>query len=104
MASNKALKLEAGLMEELHPYTARKQFTPLPEKEKKERTNELTKERTKERKNERTKVHHSFDIYKDQLLSLKEISLESENISGERKLIGDLVQEALDMFISGNKK
>jgi hypothetical protein len=48
----------------------------------------------------RRKVRHTFDIYDDQLFSLKEIALERQKLFGERVLLGDLVQEALDAFIS----
>ena len=61
----------------------------------KERTNETTNERI----TERSKIRHTFDIYSDQLLSLKEITISKEKISGKRSLIGELVQEALDLFI-----
>lgn len=65
-----------------------------------EATDERTMKRTKERLMERTKIRHTFDILADQLLSLREIALEREKIFGSRVLIGDLVQEALDMFIT----
>ena len=63
-------------------------------------TEERTMKRTDERCNERTKIRHTFDILADQLLSLREIALEREKVFGSRVLIGDLVQEALDMFIT----
>lgn len=63
-------------------------------------TNYATKVRTNERFNERTKVRHTFDILADQLLALREISIERQKMFGERVLLGDLVQEALDMFIA----
>lgn len=56
--------------------------------------------RSSERTNIRRRVRHSFDIYHDQLLSLREIALSRETVFGERVLLGDLVQEALDMFIT----
>jgi hypothetical protein len=77
-----------------------------------ERTNEHTKEQNNERSDERTekrtsgrmRVRHSFDIYQDQLLSLKEIALHRQKTTGERVLLGDLVQEALDTFIKTNEQ
>jgi len=63
-------------------------------------TNERTSERTNERYIKRRKIRHTFDIYADQLLSLREISIEEEKYTGERVLLGDLAQQALDMFIS----
>lgn len=59
-------------------------------------TNEQPLKRTFERK----KIRHTFDIYYDQLLSLREMALNREMLFGERVLLGDLVQEALDMFIT----
>ena len=66
-----------------------------------ERTNVRTNKRTNERSSfERVKIRHTFDILKDQLVSLKEIRLERETAFSKKCLLGDLVQEALDMFIS----
>jgi hypothetical protein len=69
--------------------------------------NEPTFERTKQRTNvltkDRTKIRHTFDIFADQLLVLREISLNKEKLFGERVLLGDLVQQALDMFIAKEK-
>lgn len=56
------------------------------------------------RTNERTKLRHTFDIFRDQLLSLREIALARERTSGGRVLLGDLVQEALDTFITKQRK
>ena len=56
--------------------------------------------RRNERFNERTKVRHSFDILSDQLLALRELAVERERTFGRKVLLGDLVQEALDMLIS----
>jgi hypothetical protein len=67
-------------------------------------TNEVTNERTSERLTERLKIRnrirHTFDIFSDQLMSLRELSIEQEKTFGERVLLGDLVQQALDLFIS----
>ncbi len=83
----------------------------LPEKELKEDeqtaiqattkpSNEPTNERRNLRLNQREKIRHTFDIYKDQLLSLRQVTLEREATFGDRVLLGDVVQEALDMFIT----
>ncbi len=72
---------------------------PQPSKEP-ERTNEVTFVPSNERSNERKKVRHTFDILGDQLLALREIVIEREKVFGERVLLGELVQEALDMFIT----
>jgi hypothetical protein len=69
-----------------------------------ERSSEQTNKRTSERKNERMRVRHSFDIFQDQLLSLKEIAINRQKVDGERVLLGDLVQEALDKFIANERK
>lgn len=87
--------------------------------QKEERTNEHGNERTNERSeeqtdkrtnehmnvrtNERTRMRHSFDIYEDQLISLKEIAIKRQKATGKRILLGDLAQEALDTFIEANK-
>ncbi len=55
---------------------------------------------TNERLFERRKIRHTFDIFEDQLLSLKEITLSRQKRFGKRELLGDLVQQALDMFIT----
>jgi hypothetical protein len=70
------------------------------QKQQSERTHERSNERTNERSNARPRVRHSFDIYQDQLLSLKEIAIKREETQGKRVLLGDLVQEALDRFIT----
>ncbi len=66
----------------------------------KQPSNEPTNERTNARLGKREKIRHTFDIYKDQLLSLRQVTLEREATFGERVLLGDIVQEALDMFIT----
>ena len=67
----------------------------------KEPTNERTLQRTNVRSLEqRNKIRHTFDIFSDQLLSLRELAIDREKTFGKRVLIGDLVQEALDMFIT----
>jgi hypothetical protein len=70
----------------------------------KEQNNERSDERTEKRTSGRMRVRHSFDIYQDQLLSLKEIALHRQKTTGERALLGDLVQEALDTFIKTNEQ
>ena len=65
-----------------------------------ERITERTVHRSAERTSVRRKIRHTFDIYHDQLLSLRELALNREVLFGERVLLGDLVQEALDMFIT----
>ncbi len=63
-------------------------------------TNEATFASSTERSNERKKVRHTFDILADQLLALREMVIEREKTFGERVLLGELVQEALDLFIT----
>jgi hypothetical protein len=62
--------------------------------------NVSTNEQPLKRSFQRKKLRHTFDIYYDQLLSLRELALSREMLFGERVLLGDLVQEALDMFIT----
>ncbi len=64
------------------------------------RTNDASFVPSNERSNERRKVRHTFDILSDQLLGLREIAIEREKIFGKRALLGELVQEALDLFIA----
>ncbi len=65
-----------------------------------ERRNEVTNVERNERTFQRRKIRHTFDIYEDQLLSLKEVAIERQKLFGERVLLGDLVQEALDALIT----
>ncbi len=65
-----------------------------------ERKNEAPLGRNNERSLERTKIRHTFDIFKDQLASLHRIQFSREEVFGKRDLLGALVQEALDMFIT----
>ena len=58
-----------------------------------------TNVRTNERTRERRKIRHTFDIFADQLRALRELALDRESATGDRVLLGELVQEALDMLI-----
>jgi hypothetical protein len=69
-----------------------------------EQKNKRTKKCLSEQMKERTRIRHSFDIYQDQPLSLKEIALSRQKVQGKRVLLGDLVQEALDMLIINEQK
>lgn len=72
-----------------------------PKEETKERINERSLERTDEPYNvKRQKIRHTFDIYADQLLSLKEIQLQRARGLEKVYRLGDLVQEALEAFIT----
>lgn len=68
-----------------------------------ERSIKRTVKRSIDQTNERTKVRHTFDILDDQLLTLREISIERQKLFGRRVLLGELVQEALDLFISNER-
>lgn len=63
-------------------------------------TNDKPNVSTTEQSVERRKVRHTFDILADQLLTLKEIAIGREKTFGKRALLGNLVQEALDLFIA----
>src|SRR5262245_34040834 len=52
------------------------------------RTIERPVERTTEVPNERTKVRHSFDVYADQLLTLRQMAFACEQATGKRVFIG----------------
>lgn len=67
------------------------------------RTTEPTNERPSVKPTKRTKIRHTFDIFADQLLSLRQIALDQEKLYGERVLLGDLAQQALDMLIAKEK-
>ena len=81
----------------------------IPESVPTEPTIELTKGETNVATNDRTnettsaqrqKIRHTFDIFADQLVSLKEIQLGREKAWGRKCRIGDLAQEAFDMLIT----
>jgi len=64
-------------------------------------TNVATNDRTNETTAaQRQKIRHTFDIFADQLVSLKEIQLGREKVGGRKCRIGDLAQEAFDMLIT----
>jgi len=56
--------------------------------------------RTNERTNERTRVRHSFDVGHDQLLVLSAIQAQIFGATGKKPKLGDLVQDALDLYIA----
>ena len=67
------------------------------------RRNSGTLERSNEQTPQRRKIRHTFDIFHDQLLALRELALQRDMQSGTRTLLGDLVQEALDAFIAAER-
>lgn len=71
------------------------------------RTNERMTNRTKVRVDKRSKVRkkirHAFDIFEDQLFALKEAQLSRQKLKGNRFNLGDLVQEALDLFLANER-
>ena len=86
------------------PATKVQAITPTMSREPKlDNTTEVTNERSNERTMERRKTRHTFDIFLDQLMSLREIALSRERGFGKRVLLGNLVQEALDLFITGER-
>jgi hypothetical protein len=82
----------------LSSHQSGKEKTSLPSGN--ERSNGASFERSIEATLQRTKVRHTFDIFKDQLAALRKIQLEREELFGKRYLLGDLAQEALDLFIT----
>jgi hypothetical protein len=53
---------------------------------------------------ERSRVRHSFDIWQDQLLGLSEIQADRFSRTGRKPKLGALVQEALDAYITKERK
>lgn len=71
------------------------------------RTNEPKTKRTNvrmtKRSNVRKKIRHAFDIFEDQLIALKEAQLSRQKGRQGRYNLGDLVQEALDLFLANER-
>ncbi len=65
-----------------------------------DRTPRTMSGRTNERTNERTRVRHSFDVGRDQLLALSAIQSQIFGATGKKPKLGDLVQDALDLYIA----
>src|SRR5437588_452396 len=63
-----------------------------------------TNGRTNGRTDERAKIRHSFDIYRDQLLELADIQADVFRKTGKKPKVGELVQEALDAYITKYQK
>lgn len=63
------------------------------------RTNEPTLERSNERTEQRIKIRHTFDIFKDQLVSLHSLQLKTIQEKNYKPKLGDMIQEALDAYI-----
>ncbi len=98
--SHKVMSPASSLRNEATPVNP----TPTPVSPNALGSNNATNERPVEpplvRSNERRKIRHTFDILADQLLALREIAVEREKLFGDRVLLGDLVQQALDMLIA----
>jgi len=85
--------------------------TERPIEQKSERTNVQLNERTyvqmttrpDDHTTERPKVRNAFDVYADQIFSLRELALRRSRDESRRVTLGDLVQEALDTFIKQNQ-
>lgn len=56
------------------------------------------------RTNERTKIRHSFDIFQDQLFELRDLAYERQRGSLQKVPLGDLVQEALDIYLAAQRR
>jgi len=69
------------------------------------RSNERTFETPNERLNERTvkqkreRIRHTFDIYRDQLISLQMIQLEKVQAGKKKPKLGKMVSDGIDLFI-----
>jgi hypothetical protein len=101
---------------EQQPESASSDMSASQEPEKTvERSNVRTNDRTVEASNgqttrptaepppERVRVRHSFDVYRDQLFSLTAIQIALFSKTGKKPKLGDLVQEALDAYISSHR-
>jgi len=75
------------------------------EKQYQKRTDERSNERTTERLNERTfkpkreKIRHTFDIYRDQLVSLQSIQLDRFRAGKKKPKLGKMVSEGIDLYL-----
>jgi hypothetical protein len=69
-----------------------------------ERSNEASNDRTIERsiakKTDRENIRHTFDIYKDQLVSLHTLQITTMQSTNNKPKLGDLVKAALDMYLN----
>jgi len=77
----------------------------IEENQYQKRSNDRTFERPNERPMERTfkqkreKIRHTFDIYKDQLISLQMIQLVKVQAGKKKPKLGKMVAEGIDLFI-----
>jgi hypothetical protein len=53
---------------------------------------------------ERRKVRHSFDIFEDQMSALENLQLAIANQEGTKPPLGDMVQEAIDLYTKQKTK
>lgn len=108
-AENNSLELNTGEVN-----TDRLEDRGTTSQEKNDRTNVQTKEqelangrttgRSNEQATERAKVRHSFDVYKDQLLALNELQTKGFRATGRKPGISEIVQEALDKYLSSSTR
>jgi len=66
-----------------------------------ERPNDVSNERPMERssKPKREKVRHTFDVYKDQLITLQMIQLERVQAGKRKPKLGKMVSDGIDLYI-----
>jgi hypothetical protein len=71
------------------------------EKQDQKRSNERTFERPNERtfKPKREKIRHTFDVYRDQLVSLQSIQLERFRAGKKKPKLGKMVSEGIDLYL-----
>lgn len=75
------------------------------EKQDQKRTDERSNERPNERLIERTlkqkreKVRHTFDIYRDQLVSLQSIQLDRFRAGKKKPKLGKMVSAGIDLYL-----
>ena len=74
---------------------------PIEENQDQKRSNERTFERPPERtfKPNREKIRHTFDVYKDQLISLQTIQLEKVKAGKKKPKLGKMVSAGIDLYL-----
>jgi hypothetical protein len=71
------------------------------ENQAQKRSNDRTFERANERtlKPKREKIRHTFDIYRDQLVSLQSIQLDRFRAGKKKPKLGKMVSEGIDLYL-----
>jgi len=81
--------------------TLPKRVSPTPKRRQTKRGRGV--ERKKERKLVRKLVHHTFDVYEDQLNRLRGLKLKAQK-AGKKTPISEFLREALDSYLERKKE